>query len=631
MQLPLRTRHDRLLRSGELIGIRQRLRRIAPEHELTSVVVSAFDRRTHILPFYFSATRMAGAGPRAIGAALLDSGFQRTRVALQQWTPNLRPSRLKLDGRTPDLLLISSMQIHSAEAISLIRDACRIDPEHRPLVVVGGPKMIYEPWDAFSPDRDDPRAADVAVTGEEYVLLRMLEVVLAERGRGESVRQAFYRAAAGGALDEVPGLVYPRHDGNGRVTSLVDTGMQRLVEDLDELPHAALGYGILERPHRGKQLSSRPMTPRQVRLHTQVAGLVMTMGCRFGCPYCPIPMYNQRHHRAKSGGRIADEMARLNREYGFQFLFGADDNFFNDPERTEDICKTLSDTRIEGKPLRKRVRWGTEATVQDTLRMGDRLRLARRAGMRALWLGVEDLTGTLVSKGQSPGKTHEAFKRLRRVGISPIAMMMHHDGQPLLTRGDNYGLLNQVHLLHKAGSVNIQVLMITPAPGSKSYEQVFSSGLAYDAAGHKRVENHMMDGNFVVASNAARPWRNQWNLLAAAAFNANPLRLLRSLVRPNSPAYLMEAGMLITAMWGLPITAARMAAWALRLHCGPIEKRREPPRSRIPMSDPHGEPAAHALPETPLAKVLPASRPEPARYVPQSEEGSSLTPAPQRI
>ena len=59
-------------------------------------------------------------------------------------------------------------------------------------------------------------------------------------------------------------------------------------------------------------------------------------------------------------------------------------------------------------------------------------------------MGVEDLTGTLVKKGQSESKTIEAFRLLRENGIIPIPMMMHHDEQPLISRKTNYGLINQL-------------------------------------------------------------------------------------------------------------------------------------------------------------------------------------------
>ena len=45
------------------------------------------------------------------------------------------------------------------------------------------------------------------------------------------------------------------------------------------------------------------------------------------------------------------------------------------------------------------------------------------------------MTATLVNKGQSVDKTTEAFRLLRDAGICPMPMMMHHDSQPLYSRG----------------------------------------------------------------------------------------------------------------------------------------------------------------------------------------------------
>jgi hypothetical protein len=44
----------------------------------------------------------------------------------------------------------------------------------------------------------------------------------------------------------------------------INTGMQRLVRDLDELPMPDAGYRMLEPPHRRRALSSRPCDPKRV-------------------------------------------------------------------------------------------------------------------------------------------------------------------------------------------------------------------------------------------------------------------------------------------------------------------------------------------------------------------------------
>ncbi|MCY2931380.1 MAG: radical SAM protein, partial [Planctomycetota bacterium] len=491
MELPFRAAGDQLLPAGELTDIRRRLRATAARHDLATVIACAFDHRTRMLPFFFVDTRMVPAGVRAIGAAMVDSGFPKTRIVLQQWNRRFEPSRMRLDGRVPDIFCISSMSLHKAQTHAMLRDVHRIDPAHRPLVIVGGSVSVYEAWAVFSNDPADPFSADLAVTGEEYVLLTFLETLLPRRRRGESLRAAFQRARNHGALDAVPGLIYGRGGPDGAPRELVDTGIQRLAGDLDNLPHPALGYAILEAPGGGATLASAPLEIGKVRKHNLISSLVMTFGCKYGCGYCPIPGYNQRNLRFKSGPRIVEEMARLSREYGLKFFFGADDNFFNDKARVVEIIDSLNGTEDSAGPVARRVAWATEATVHDTWALRDHLPEMRRAGLRALWMGVEDMTGAIVKKGQTADRTVQVFQRLCREGIAPMPMMMHHDGQALYTPGRSAGLLNQVRLLRKAGAVSLQVLMLTPSAGSKMYEQCFHSGMVYESVAGRDVVDSM--------------------------------------------------------------------------------------------------------------------------------------------
>ncbi len=631
MELPPRSRGDELLKPGELAAIRLRLQNVAQKHDLTTVIACAFDHRTRMLPFIYADTRMVPAGVRAIGSAMVDAGFPKTRIVLQQWNRNFRPSQMRLDGKMPDVFMVSSMQIHTAECKALIRDACRIDPANRPLIIAGGPKVIYEPWDVFSADPADPWGADVAVTGEEYVLLNLLEVLLSVRVVGESMRTTFGRARDSGLLDEVPGLVYAHGRRDGVADELVDTGIQRLLGDLDELPDPVLGYSLLEPPNRRSTLATRAITADQVHKHSPIGSLVLTIGCKFTCPYCPIPAYNQRQYRTKSGERIAEEMERIYREYRIRFFFGADDNFFNNKQRTLDIAETLARKVDAGSRPHCKIRWGTEATVHDTLQMKEHLPLIRRAGLWGLWLGVEDMSGALVKKGQDTDKTLEAFGLLRASGIFPVPMMMHHDSQSLYTRKDQSGLLNQVGLLRKAGALYMQVMMLTPSPGSKLYVDTYTSGLAYQSVDNIAVESYIVDGNHVVASRDPKPWRKQFNVLAAYMYFYNPLRFLTALLRPKSripfadvdawhdsqeeqvsprrgklrrrilrkiSVHLGDSAVQLFGMWGLAHTIRHTLIWTLRLMRGNVKRHTQVPASRIPMRGVDGSPASHALPGT---------------------------------
>ncbi len=596
MELPFRQKGDELLRSGAMLAMRERLRRHARNHDLRSVVAYAFDHRTRMLPFVLVDRRMSPAGVRGIGSALLDAGFLKTRIVLQTWNRNFAPSLARLDGRIPDLFLVSSMGIHSGRMADLVKDVCRIDPAHRPLVIAGGPHVWYSPWEVFSADPRSPEGPDLAVTGEVYVLLELLDRLLGERGERETLRSTFLRVKRTGGLDDIPGLVFPVGREGAPPEELVDTGVQRLLGDLDELPHPVLGYRLLEPPSRSAALANSPLSAKDVGRYSSVSSIELTYGCKFRCPYCPIPAYNQHQDRAKSPARIADEMRRIHEEYGIGFFFGADDNFFNRKERAVAIVETLAATRLaDGTPLGKRVGWGTEATVHDTLQMRDHLRRCRDAGLKALWLGVEDMTATLVKKGQSVDKTGEAFRLLQRAGINPMPMLMHDDSQPLISLKSARGLVNQVQLLRNAGAMTVQILMLSPAPGSKLHEQTYS-GLAYESVNGRAVEPHLIDGNHVVASRSSRPYVKQLNILFAYLFFYNPLRLLKALAFPkNRRGHLADAGLQLVGMAGWVRNVWFTTPWLYHLMRGRIVRYQAPPTSQIPFRSVAGGRAAHGL------------------------------------
>jgi radical SAM superfamily enzyme YgiQ (UPF0313 family) len=595
MELPRRARGDELLKPGALAGLRARLRRVAKAQDLTTVIACAFDHRTRMLPFIFADTRMAPAGVRAIGSAMVDAGFGKTRIVLQQWNRSFRPSLMRLDGRIPDLFMVSSMGMHQEKANELIRDARRIDPRVRPLIIAGGSHAVYEPGFLFNANPGTTGGADVAVTGEEFVLLSLLEVLLSIRAGGESMRSAFFRARDSGALDEIPGLIYPRGERDGVAEELIDTGIQRLVGDLDELPDPVLGYQILEPPSRSTKLAAQAMGPRQVARVTPISSVVLTFGCKFACPYCPIPAYNQRQHRVKSGQRVSEDVWRIHKAFGIRYFFGVDDNFFNHKARTLEIIEAMASAEFDGVPLRHRVRWGTEVTVHDTLLLKEHLPRVAKAGCRALWLGVEDMTAAFINKGQTVDKTCESFRLMRNAGISPMPMMMHHDSQPLFSKKGHYGLLNQVKLLRKSGAVSVQVLMMTPATGSKLFESAFDTGQVIDRVGGRRAEMYMHDGNYVVASTLARPWRKQLNMLVSYLYFYNPVWLVVYTLRCGSRLRLKPAGMQIVGMMGLAHTFRRTFGWALRLMFRKIDRLSSPRRSTIPMRGVDGSRAMHEI------------------------------------
>jgi hypothetical protein len=275
-------------------------------------------------------------------------------------------------------------------------------------------------------------------------------------------------------------------------------------------------------------------------------------------------------------------MAGIARYAGIKRFFGTDDNIFNDRKTVEEMFSAMARSKVGDRPFRKAITFATEATEFDVFKNKDLLPLARDAGLRSLWFGIEDLTGGLVKKGQSPEKTKTVFKLLLKQGIAPMPMMMHHDGQPLWTWRGLYGLLNQVRFLWRAGAVTCQVTLLTPSVGSKSYEQDFRDGVVLKSVGGKPVEDYQYDGNHCVATADPHPWRRQLNMLLSYAAFYNPVNLVRALPRFDS----MWAERLVLQLYGMVGVAKsvyQVRDWLRRLWHEQIERFSElpPPKFRM--------------------------------------------------
>ncbi|MBX6314955.1 MAG: radical SAM protein, partial [Isosphaeraceae bacterium] len=581
MELPRRPKGDRYTTPGRYRELEARIRWRVAGQRVPALVCYAFDLRTRLGPYVFIDTRLIPGAPRAVASALHAAGFEETRVVLQQWCPRIRPSLARLDGRPPELLLVSSMQIHSAAAYRLIADAWELG-EHRPLILAGGAKAIYEPWDFFGLGPDGRRGADVVVTGEEFVLLELLDRLLDYKAEREPLRAAFRRARAAGALEDIPGLVYRRDDGDGPPRDLVNTGVQRLVQDLDELPLPFDALGLFEPPHRRATLKPRPIPPQRLGRYAKVLAIITTHGCKFHCPYCPIPAYNQDTFRFRSPERLVSEIAGTVERTGIASFFGTDDNFFNSREAAREILAALARGVVGGRPFREAIWFGTEATEFDVDRNLDLLPLARDGGLRAIWFGIEDLTAGLVKKGQSPEKTERVFRTMLANGIAPMPMLMHHDGQPLRARDGLAGLLDQVHFLRRAGAVSIQVTFLTPAAGTKGYETPYREGLVLGRVGGREVSDHQFDGNHCIATRSARPWQHQLNILLGYASFYNPVHALRALLTRDT-LWKFRLVYQLFGNLGVLRTAWASAGWLRRLLFGRIERRRAVPTPKFRM------------------------------------------------
>ena len=587
MELPIRAKGDIFLPDGQFGRMTAQLRRQTHCHDIGILIAYAYDWRTRLLPYFMADKRMPPLGPRAIAAALMNAGFRRIRVVLQQWTPNFRPSKARLDGRPPDVFMVSAMQIHSEPAYRMISDMWTLG-EDRPLIIAGGPKAIYEPHHFLGIGPDAAVHADVAVTGEEYVLLELMHLICSHRGSHETMRQAFERVRRERLLDAIPGLAYRAPDCPPTQPIAISTGVQRLVRDLDELPMAHAALRLLEPKHHGEELTGRSLPDRWFgrNIRNILLSVVVTHGCKFNCGFCPIPSYNQRSWRYKSAERVVEEFRDAAETFGIRYFFGTDDNFFARRETVERIFEAASKARIAGRKFRDKARFLTEATQADVYRNRDLLPLCSAGGLRGIWFGIEDLHTGMINKGQSAAKTLALFAELRKHRIEPHVMMIHHDDQPLSSGRDLRGVTDQARFVYQAGAVSYQCTYLGAAIGTRLLDETIPKGTLLLRVGGQPAPDAYRDGNHVMDTRHKDVWKRQLNLLAAYASFYNPVHLMTSwLEYGRDRVGRKRFGTQLWGTYGVVMTAIKTARWIWQLRRGPVEKLTIWPRHPVRLVD----------------------------------------------
>ena len=130
--------------------------------------------------------------------------------------------------------------------------------------------------------------------------------------------------------------------------------------------------------------------------------------------------------------------------------------------------------------------------------------------------------------------------------------------------------------------------MMTPSPGTKLFAETYTKGLVIARAGGREVRPYMYDGNYVIASSHARPWRKQLNLLARL-----PLLLQPALARGEPLRRKTKVGMK-PAYMQTGRHGRRLPIHPPHLHLGPPPDVHEDPASR-PSATNNGPHANHRV------------------------------------
>lgn len=321
--------------------------------------------------------------------------------------------------RGADLVGISTITSTAPRAYELADRVRRMGKT----VVMGGPHATYLPTEAAG-------RSDFVLRGEaEVSFMQLLEHLEGNR-----------------AFDEVGGCC--RLEDGKLVTSTTS------LEPVDLESNPAPNFNLV---HRFKDAST-------FRMVGQVIPMQVSRGCPHDCSFCSVTGMFGRKMRYRSVDSVMSELARYDDKRYHIFFY--DDNFSASPKRAKALLSAMAAAKTKFS-------WSTqlraEAAIDDEL-----LNLMRKTHCDTVYVGIESVNPESLKqarKRQNLDETSAYLRKFKRHGVSVHGMfVLGFDAD------SEDAWKHTVRFARKARISTIQALILTPLPGSRTYEQFIKEG-----------------------------------------------------------------------------------------------------------------------------------------------------------
>jgi radical SAM superfamily enzyme YgiQ (UPF0313 family) len=345
----------------------------------------------------------------------------RQRFELQRW--------IDQHGR-PEVVGISTITATAKRGYALA-DECRARSIP---VVLGGPHVTFLSEEALT-------HAGLVVRGEGEAAMEALLDLWKEE----------YVEAADPRYAKVPNLSWV--DGAGRIRH---NPMAPWIANLDGLPWPdfTLADGTADCVIGGRNT---------IMVQT-------SRGCPFDCSFCSVTGMFGRKLRCRSIESILGELRHY--ETGEHFVFFCDDNFTANKRRARELLEAMLRAGC-------RLPWSTQVRT-DLARDPDLVRLMKRAGCHTVFIGFESVSPqslTEMKKSQSVEDIRNAIRVVQAAGIHIHGMFVFG-----FEKDDWRTVEATVDFARKMKLTSVQLLILTPLPGSELYQRLGTEGriLSFD-------------------------------------------------------------------------------------------------------------------------------------------------------
>jgi radical SAM superfamily enzyme YgiQ (UPF0313 family) len=294
--------------------------------------------------------------------------------------------------------------------------------------------------------------------------------------------------------------------------------------------------GTLAPVYRAKRLAdlSKLPKPRRDLLRRSAYGIFNTVqttrGCPFDCDFCSVTTMFARSYRSRPVEDVVAEiegMAAGARRKRDRLFFLVDDNIVAAPPYAKQLFRALIPLKIQ---------WFSQGTITTFAKDDELLRLARKSGCIALFIGLESISaGNLTSINKSFNRLSEyesSISRIHRHGIGVLGSFIYgleHDTEGTF---DDTVAWAQRNALEGA---NFSVL--TPYPGTRLARRLAERGLInstdwrdYHALSNRVVFTHGCLSEEQLLRGTAESWIRYYSVGSLAGrFLRSPRSFLRIL------------------------------------------------------------------------------------------------------
>jgi anaerobic magnesium-protoporphyrin IX monomethyl ester cyclase len=160
-------------------------------------------------------------------------------------------------------------------------------------------------------------------------------------------------------------------------------------------------------------VESMPLDVPAVLSMERFTTMQTSRGCPWPCVFCDIPIFNEGKWRARSAGRVVEELAHLEAQ-GYGSVYFVDDHFLLQPKRIEAICQGIRSAGLS-------IQWGIEGRVDSVAQ--HLFPAMAKAHCRTVMFGVESGSQKILDrlkKEQTLEEVTTAVTNAKKAGIEIV-------------------------------------------------------------------------------------------------------------------------------------------------------------------------------------------------------------------